>query len=385
MADMRAIVDVVGRVCGGPAALHEPEFAGSEWDYVKDCIDTGWVSSVGAYVDRFEAMLRGITGADHAVACVNGTSALSLAMLAAGVARDDEVIVPGLSFVATANAAAHLGAVPHFADCEAETLALDPARLAEHLSTVAEPLAEGGVRNRATGRRISAVVVTHVFGHPADTDGLAALCDDFGLIFVEDAAEGLGSTRAGRHVGTMGRAAALSFNGNKIVTTGGGGAVVTNDANLARTARHLSTTAKQATPYEFVHDAVGYNLRLPNLNAAMGCAQLERLDGMLRRKRVLAERYAEAFAAIAGAAPIAEPAGCVSNFWLNAVLLDDAADRDPLLWALNDAGLQARAAWRPLHMLAMYADNPRADMAATEDLAARIVCLPSSAGLGGEA
>lgn len=368
----------------GMVALHQPEFAGNEWAYVKDCIDTGWVSSVGAYVDRFEAMLAETCGVAHAVAVVNGTAALHVSLLLAGVRRGDEVLLPALTFIATANAISYLGAIPHFVDVGADRLGLDPAALGAWLEQVAEPGADGP-RNRRTGRRIAAIVPMHAFGLPVDMDALVGVAERWGLPIVEDAAESLGSRYKGRPCGSFGLLSAVSFNGNKIVTTGGGGAILTNDAALAKRAKHLTTTAKQPHRWEFVHDEIGFNYRLPNLNAALGCAQLERLDSMVARKRALAERYRAAFAGMTGVRFVTEPADSTSNYWLNAIVAEDDAVRDHLLEAAVAAGFQVRPAWRPMHLLPMYADCPRAPLPVTEALGRQLVNLPSSACLGGEA
>lgn len=365
---------------GGPVALHEPEFRGNEWAYVKECIDTGWVSSVGRYVDEFERRLAELTGARHAVAVVNGTAALHVALHLAGVREGDEVLVPALTFVGTANAISHCGAVPHFVDSSQATIGLDPAALAAHLQEASRKGPEGLV-NARTGRRIAAILPMHAFGHPVDLDALMEVSARFGLPVVEDAAESLGSTYRGRHTGTFGLLGVLSFNGNKIVTTGGGGAIVTDDAGIAKAAKHLTTTAKLPHRWEFVHDAVAWNYRLPNLNAALGCAQLERLPDMLARKRRLAEAYRRAFAGAGGLSFVAEPAGCASNYWLNAVRLaqPDMAARDALLAAANDAGFHCRPAWTLLHKLPMYAGCPRAPLPVALALEASLVNLPSSA------
>jgi perosamine synthetase len=381
----RAILERIRRCLpeGGPYALHEPTFEGNEWTYLKRCLDSGWVSSAGRYGDEFEAKLAGITGAGHAVATVNGTAALHVCLKLAGVVADDEVIVPALTFVATANAVRYCGAVPHFADAAPATLGLDPDRLAAHLGQVAGMRA-GACYNGATGRRIRAVVVMHTFGHPADLDGLDRVCREFGLALVEDAAESLGSRYKGAHTGTRGLLGALSFNGNKIVTTGGGGAVITNAPEHAAAARHLTTTARLASGWEFVHDAVGYNYRLPSLNAALGLAQLERLPELLRRKRALAARYLQAFAQFQGARMFEAPDYADSNYWLNALILDadDPGKRDAVLKCLNDNGIGARPAWRLMHRLSMYRDCPRMDLAVAESLERRIINVPSSAHLG---
>jgi len=375
---LAALRQVLGE--GGPVPLHEPEFRGNEWAYVKECLDTGWVSSVGKYVDEFERRIAELTGARHAVAVVNGTAALHVALHVAGVRAGDEVLVPALTFVGTANAIAHCGAVPHFVDSCDATLGIDPQRLAAHLQAATRTTPAGPV-NAATGRRIAAVLPMHAFGHPVDLDGLLEVSARFGIPVVEDAAESLGSTYRGRHTGTFGLLGVLSFNGNKIVTTGGGGAIVTDDAALAREAKHLTTTAKLAHRWEFVHDEVAWNYRLPNINAALGCAQLERLPDMLARKRRLAESYRRAFEAVAGLSFVGEPAGCESNYWLNAVRLErpGMAERDALLAAANDAGFHCRPAWTLLHKLPMYADCPRADLSAALAIEASLVNLPSSA------
>jgi len=376
------VADGIAAVLKGPAALHEPTFAGREWDYVKDCLDSGWVSTAGDYVERFEAMLADFTGVAHAVATVNGTAALHTALKLIGVQAGDEVIVPTLTFVATANAATYLGAVPHLADCEERTLGLDATKLAAHLETVAEP-ANGARRNRATGRRIAAVVCMHTFGHPVDLDALVRVCERFGVPLIEDAAESLGSYYKSRHTGNHGRLSILSFNGNKTVTTGGGGAVLTNDDGLAKAARHLTTTAKTPHKWEYAHDQAGFNYRLPNLNAALGCAQLERLPDLLARKRRLAEAYDAAFAGRNGVRFFREPDFARSNYWLNALLLDRdvADDRDAVLERTNARGFMTRPAWTPMHRLPMYDDCPRMDLGAADDLYRRLINIPSSAHL----
>ena len=373
------VVDAVRGVTGGPAPLHAPEIAGNEWTYVKECLDTAWVSTVGSYVDRFETMLAEITGSAHAVAAVNGTAALHTCLLLAGVKPGTEVIIPSLTFVATANAVAYVGAVPHFADVEGDAFGLDAARLDAHLADVARRDGDGLV-NCLTGRRLSAVVCMHTFGHACDLDQLVEVCARHGLPLIEDAAESLGSFYKGRHTGNHGLLSAVSFNGNKIVTTGGGGAILTNDTGLARRAKHLTTTAKIPHPYEFIHDETGFNYRLPNVNAAIGCAQLERLDDFIQRKRALAEAYARSFDGVAGVRFVTEPAERRSNYWLNLFLLDaDVAHlRDEVLKALNGAGLMSRPAWRPMHMLEMFKDAFRMDLSVTEDLARRLINIPSS-------
>ena len=374
-----AIHTVVGE---GPVALHEPSFIGNEWLYLKECLDSTFVSSVGKFVDRFEVELAAFTGAKHAVAMVNGTAALHIALKLAGVNADDEVLIPALTFVATANAVTYCNATPHFVDSEARTLGVDAAKLRDYLSSHTEQRA-GQCVNRATGRVIRALVPMHAFGHPVDLEGLLAVAHDFNFALVEDAAESLGSTYHGRHTGTFGLMGTLSFNGNKTITTGGGGALLTNDAELARHAKHLTTTAKLPHAWEYRHDEIGYNYRMPNLNAALGCAQLEQLPAMLAAKRELFHRYQAAFAPVAGVKLMAEPEQCQSNYWLQTLLLDAklANQRDALLKATNDAGFMTRPAWILMHELTPFKECPRMDLAGAQLLSQGLINIPSSSGL----
>lgn len=379
------LVEAVNGVLGDaprPVPLHTPTLDGNAWPYVKQCIDTGWVSTAGAFVERFEKELADYTGTGHAVAVSNGTAALHAALLLAGVQPDDEVLLPSLTFVATANAVAYCHAVPHFVEVEAGTLGIDPVRLHEHLHAIAERR-DAGCFNRTTGRRMAALIGMHAFGHPFNLDGAARVCEEYGLTLVEDAAESLGSFYRGRHTGTFGRMGILSFNGNKTITTGGGGAVLTNDDTLACEAKHLTTTAKRPHRWEYIHDRVGFNYRMPNLNAALGCAQLELLPKFLQQKRELAHRYAEAFSTIEGADVLAEPPNTQCNFWLNTLVLEPAhaLARDALLEAMHEAGLLVRPIWKPMHQLSMYTECPRMDLTITESLVQRTINLPSSAGL----
>jgi perosamine synthetase len=366
----------------GPAALHEPCFAGNELTYLKECLDSGWVSSVGRYVDRFESDLCAFTGSRHAVAAVNGTAALHVCLLLAGVQQYDEVLLPSLTFVATANAVQYCRAIPHFVESSPISLGVDPVKLTDYLTDIVKATVDGP-RNRLTGRMLRALVVMHVFGHPADLDPLADVCDRFGIVLVEDAAESLGSFYKGRHSGLTGRLAALSFNGNKIITSGGGGAVLTQDDDLARHAKHLTTTARVPHRWNFLHDEVGYNYRMPNINAALGCAQLDQLPAYLAAKQRLANRYAEAFRGIEGIDIFRPPDYADSNHWLNAILLSNAdmAARDAVLEATNAAGFATRPVWTLMHRLAIHQGCPAMCLDVAEDLEARIVNLPSSAAL----
>ncbi len=374
------ILDRIQRVTQSPkVSLHEPSFRGNELKYVTECIETGWVSSVGQYVNRFERELASYTGAAHAVVVSNGTSGLQVALELVGVGPDDEVLVPALSFVATANAVRHVGAWPHFVDSDYRTLGVNVDQLDAYLRDSTELRPEGCV-NRRTGRRISAIVPMHTFGHPVDMPALMALAERYRLEVVEDAAESLGSWIGNRHTGTFGRCAMLSFNGNKIVTTGGGGALITNDSALAKRAKHLTTTAKQPHAWAFFHDEVAYNFRMPNLNAALGCAQLERIGSFLEAKRLLTQRYAQAFNDVPEVALFVERPGTRSNYWLQTlVLAPEVADqRDAILAATNAQGQMTRPVWELLYTLPMYASCERMPTPVADDLGRRIVNLPSS-------
>ncbi len=361
------------------AALHEPRFSGNERKYLADCIDTNWVSYGGQYVSRFEAALAASCDVRHAVAVTSGTVALQVAAQLAGVEPGDEVLLPALTFVASANSIVHAGGIPHFVDADEMTLGISPTALAAHLDRIGVRR-NGGCYNARTGRRMAAVMPVHIFGHPVDMDAVTEVAGAFGLGVIEDATEALGSRYKGRACGSLARLSALSFNGNKIVTTGGGGAILTDDSALAERIRHLTTTARQPHRWAFVHDEVGWNYRLPNINAALGLAQIEQLPGMLAAKRRLWQRYAEAFADFSGVRIFCEAPFAESNHWLTALVLERGReDRlESILAATNDAGLMTRPAWMPMHQLAMYRDNPRATLPVTESLALRIVNLPSS-------
>ena len=359
--------------------LHEPTFHGNEWKYVKECLDSTFVSSVGKFVDRFETDLATYTGAKHSVAVVNGTAALHIALELANVSTGDEVLVPALTFVATANAVTYCGATPHFVDSEERTLGVDAGKLREYLNSHTEQRG-GHCINRATGQVIRALVPMHTFGHPVDMDGVLAIAHDFNIALIEDAAESLGSYYRGQHTGTFGLMGTLSFNGNKTITTGGGGAILTNDTALAKRAKHLSTTAKRPHDWEYQHDEIGYNYRLPNLNAALGCAQLEQLPAMLVSKKELFHRYKISFASVAGLKLIQEREECQSNYWLQTLLLDSekAGQRDKILKATNDVGIGTRPAWNPLHTLPVFQSAPRMDLEGAQSLSGRLINIPSS-------
>jgi len=365
--------------------LHEPEFSGNEWKYVKECIDTRWVSSVGKFVDSFEEKLVEFTRAKYAIAVVNGTSALHVCLKLVGVEQNDEVLVPTLTFVATANAVSYCGAIPHFVDSTETTLGLDPEKLGQYLGEISEIRAEGCF-NKTTGRRIKAVVPMHTFGHPVDLDPLLELCNQYGLELVEDAAESLGSYYKGRHTGNLGKVSALSFNGNKIVTTGGGGAILTNNLQLAKLAKHLTTTARVQHKWSLSHDMIGFNYRMPNINAALGCAQLEQLPRFIENKRKLAEKYCKAFYNIKGIRFFSEPEFAKSNYWLNVLLLDRKFEikRDEILEATHRHGIMTRPAWSLIHELNLYKGCPMMDdLSVAKDLERRLINIPSSAVLGG--
>ena len=386
--DGTSILNVINDVIGNPQAfvpLHEPEFSPSSWDMVKDCLDSGWVSSIGKYVDRFENDIAEACSTSQAVAVVNGTAALQVALMVCGVQPNDEVIIPSLTFVATANAVVHAGAVPHFVDSNQNNFGLAVEALQSHLNTIAERRGEE-TYNQITGRRISAIVPMHVFGHPVDMDPLLALAKDYGLSVVEDAAEALGSTYKGRACGSLGQMGVLSFNGNKILTTGGGGALVTNDPNLAKRAKHLTTTAKVSHRWAFEHDAVAFNYRMPNLNAALGCSQLQELNNRINQKRQLAQSYAQAFAHLEGVEFIQEPPNCQSNYWLNTLRLktDNPSQREHLLGLLNDHQIMARPVWTLLHRLPMFANCPKSECTVAEKLEMQLINIPSSAHLAGD-
>lgn len=356
--------------------LHAPVFPGKEREYVVDTIESTFVSSVGEYVDRFERDIAKYTASPKAVATVNGTAALHIALQLAGVKRNDLVITQPLTFIATCNAISYCGAEPVFVDVDRHTLGMSPTALETWLSENAYLGDDGICRTRSDARIVRACLPMHTFGHPADLDELLKVCERWNLLLIEDAAESLGSYYKGRHTGTFGFLGTLSFNGNKIITTGGGGMILAGDAVGAR-AKHLTTTAKKPHPYEYVHDEVGYNYRLPNLNAALGCAQLEQLEGFVNNKRILAARYIDLLKD-SDLEFITEPKNCRSNYWLNAVICENRKHRDSLLAATNDEGVMTRPIWALMSHLPMYANCQRGELTTAEWLEARVVNLPSS-------
>lgn len=362
-----------------PFELHEPELGEIERKHVVACVESGWVSTRGEYVDRFESALADAAGSGYAIATNSGTAALHAALLTAGVSPGSEVLVPALSFAATACAVSYCGAIPHFVDISTESLGVDPEKLASYLAEMAEG-GPAGCSNRATGRPIHCLVPVHTNGHPVDVDALEGVAERWGLCVVYDAAAALGTRYRDRPVSQGARLAALSFNGNKIITTGGGGAILTDDLAVAERARHLIGTARIQHPWRVAHDRVGFNYRMPSLNAALGYGQLERLPDLLERKRQLAARYEKAFSDIEGVSFFREPAFACSNYWLNAILLDQRAvsQHDALLERLHQIGVRARPVWEPLHTLPMYDTCPRMRLETTEDVARRLVSLPSS-------
>ena len=361
--------------------LHAPLFIGNEKKYLAECIDTTFVSSVGKFVDRFEEQVACYTGSKRAVVCVSGTNALHMGMLLVGVERDDEVLTQALTFIATCNAISYIGAHPVFLDVDRDTLGLSPLAVKRWLSGHAE-VRNGQCYNKKTGRRIKACVPMHTFGHPMKIDELSAVCNEYHIELVEDAAESIGSFYKGRHTGTFGRVGAISFNGNKTITTGGGGMLLFQDEELGRLAKHLTTQAKVPHRWAFVHDHIGYNYRMPNINAALGCAQMENLDRYVSNKRETAERYREFFSRIPDVEFVVEPANSRSNYWLNAVLLKDRRAQQSFLEYTNDHGVMTRPVWELMNRLEMFRGCETDGLENTVWLEERIVNIPSSVRLG---
>lgn len=358
--------------------LHEPRFRGNEKQYLNECIDSAFVSSVGAFVDRFEHDFASYVGSKYAVATVNGTSALHISLLLADVKKDDEVLTQPLTFIATCNAISYCGAKPIFIDVEQESLGMSPAHLKEFLEQ--NCMVENGVcRNKTTNKVIKACVPMHTFGHPCKIDEIAKICHKWKITLVEDAAESLGSFYKQKHTGRFGKIGAFSFNGNKIVTSGGGGVIVTDDEVLAKKAKHLTTTAKVPHKWEYVHDMIAYNYRMPNLNAALLVAQLEQLDDFLRSKKEIAKKYEEFFAQYNNIKFIKAPKDADSNYWLNGVLLKDEKERDQFLAFTNEHGVMTRPVWKLMNELEMFQDAQKTNLDNAASLALRVVNIPSSA------
>jgi aminotransferase in exopolysaccharide biosynthesis len=355
--------------------LHEPVFFGNEKKYLNECIDSTFVSSVGKFVDRFEVMMAEYTGAKYAIANVNGTAALHIALQLVGTDENSEVITQPLSFIATCNAISYCGAKPVFVDVDRDTMGLSPESLLLFLQEHTQQR-DDGCYNKTTGKRISAVLPMHTFGHPCRVDEVAAICEQYNIALVEDAAESLGSFYKNKHTGTFGRISAFSFNGNKTVTAGGGGMIVTNDEALAKRAKHITTTAKVSHAYEFIHDEIGYNYRLPNINAALGCAQMETLDTILENKRTLALAY-EHFFEGNDTKFVKEPENAKANYWLNAVILENKNKRDEFLKVTNDAGIMTRPIWQLMNRLKMFKSCQTGDLTNSYWLEERVVNIPS--------
>ena len=379
MTDFASITDFIRSLYPEKdfVGLHEPRFMGNEKKYLIDCIDSTYVSYVGKYVGRFEEMTAAYVGVKHAVAVVNGTCALQIALQLKGVGENDEVLTQAVTFVATVNAIAHTRAVPVFIDSEKEHLGMSPAALEHFLENETVKHRDGFRYNKTSKRRIAACVPVHIFGHPARITEILEICNNYGILLIEDSAESLGSKYRDRPMGTFGEMGILSYNGNKTITTGGGGMIITNDPELAKRAKHITTTAKIPHPYEFFHDETGYNYRLTNLNAAIGCAQMEQIDGFIRNKRELAEIYAGFFATM-GIEFFTEKKDCYSNYWLNVIFLKDREERDAFLKYTNEHQVMTRPAWTMMNKLPMYKHCQSTDLSAAQWLEDHLVNIPSS-------
>lgn len=361
----------------GFVPLSVPKFIGNEKKYLEECIDTTFVSSVGKFVDRFEEMVAEYTGAKKAVVCVSGTNALHMAMMLVGVERDDEVLTQALTFIATCNAISYIGAYPIFIDVDKDTMGLSPKAVKSWLEANAV-IKDETCYNKTTGRRIKCCVPMHTFGHPVHLDELVEVCNQWQIELVEDAAESIGSFYKGKHTGTFGKVGAISFNGNKTITTGGGGMLLFMDEELGQFAKHLTTQAKVPHRWEFVHDHIGYNYRMPNINAAIGCAQMEHLEEFVLNKRETANQYAEFFKVIEEVNFFTEPANCRSNYWLNAVILKDKQAQHDFLQQTNDNGVMTRPIWELMNRLPMFEHCQNDGLKNTIWFADRVVNIPSS-------
>lgn len=364
---------------GEKVMLHAPTFAGNEKKYLDECINTTFVSSVGQFVDRFERDIETFTGAKRAVVCVSGTNALHMSMLLVGVKHDDEVLTQALTFIATCNAISYIGAHPVFIDVDLDTMGMSPVALEKWLNRNAEIRKDCQCYNIHTGRRIKGCVPMHTFGHPVRLDEISDICCRWHIELVEDAAESIGSLYKGKHTGTFGKVGAISFNGNKTITTGGGGMMLFQDEELGALAKHITTQAKVPHRWEFVHDHIGYNYRMPNINAALGCAQLEQIDRFLESKRTTAQAYIDYFADEPhGIKFMKEPKDTKSNYWLNAILMPSKEDQLKFLEYTNDNGVMTRPVWELMNRLEMFKDAQNDGLKNSQWLADRIVNIPSS-------
>ena len=379
MADYSKTIGFIKEVFGNQefTPLAVPVFAGNGKKYMEECIDTTFVSSVGKFVDRFEKDMAEYAGCKKAVVCVSGTNALHMSMILVGVERDDEVLTQALTFIATCNAISYIGAHPMFIDVDKSTMGLSPDALKEWLVKNAE-IKNGQCYNKNSGRRVKACVPMHTFGHPVRIEEIANICEEYHIELVEDAAESIGSLYKGKHTGTFGKVGAISFNGNKTITTGGGGMMLFNDEELAAHAKHLTTQAKVSHRWEFRHDEIGYNYRMPNINAALGCAQLENLDKFIASKRLLALEYAEYFKNVKDIQFFTEPEDTFSNYWLQAVILKDKDAQQAFLQQTNDNGVMTRPIWELMNRLPMFEHCENDGLKNTIWFADRVVNIPSS-------
>ncbi len=379
MAKYQHIIDKIREIhhnSEGHISLHTPLFIGNEKKYLEECIDSTYVSSVGKFVDIFEGKIAEYTGAKKAVVCVSGTNALHIALRLVGVEQNDEVITQPLTFIATANAISYCGAKPVFIDVDRETMGLSPKSLEAFLSKETT-IREDGCYNNSTGNRIKACVPMHTFGHPCRIDEILIICNKYKIELVEDAAESLGSYYKGQHTGTFGKIGILSFNGNKTITTGGGGMLLFNDDKIAKRAKHITTQSKVAHPWDFVHDEIGYNYRMPNINAALGVAQLENLDLYLEKKRLLAKAY-DVFFMSKPITFFTEPENCISNYWLNVIIFESEEERDLFLTESNKQGVMTRPVWRLMNKLPMFENCQCGDLSNSEWFEKCVVNIPSS-------
>lgn len=379
MTDYSKTINFIKEVYGNKefTPLAVPVFAGNEKKYLEECIDTTFVSSVGQFVDRFEKDMATYTGCKRAVVCVSGTNALHMSLMLAGVERDDDVLTQALTFIATCNALSYIGAHPVFIDVDKTTMGLSPDAIKEWLVKNAE-IRNGQCYNKNTGRRVKACVPMHTFGHSVRIEEIAQICEEYHIELVEDAAESIGSLYKDKHTGTFGKVGAISFNGNKTITTGGGGMMLFNDEELGAFAKHLTTQAKIPHRWEFRHDHIGYNYRMPNINAALGCAQLENLDKFVESKRQVAAEYAEFFKNIDDIDFFTEPENCYSNYWLNVVILKDKEAQLEFLQQTNDNGVMTRPIWELMNRLSMFENCENDGLKNTIWFADRVVNIPSS-------